>query len=140
MEDKNKSSGKKGDHAERPREECKEIEQGDHLQEDQREGDRKPHATDDREQTHQGTVLTEPEKDVDEDSERRGSQGRHGTGVGCLSEGAKEVVCHHRPSSHLVAIIPRMKTTAAKTPMTREYLRAVMWSLSTMDARRPSFT
>ncbi len=86
------------------------------------------------------TVITEPENEIDEDSERRCNQGGHGTGIGCLSDGAEEVHCCHLPSSHLVAMIPRMKTTAAKTPMIAEYRSAAMLSSNTMDARSPSFT
>jgi hypothetical protein len=78
------------------------------------------HGAPGRAQMQQSTVITEPENGIDEDSDRRCNQGGHGTGIGCLSDGAKGALCDHLPSSHWVAMMPRMKTTAAKTPMIAE--------------------
>ena len=58
----------------------------------------------------------------------------------CLWDGSKGMPCDHLLSSHLVAIMPMMKTTDAKTPMIAECLNAAMLSTNTMDARSPSFT
>jgi hypothetical protein len=49
LEDNDKNRRKEDDHAERSREEGDEIEQGDHLQEDQREGARELHDPEERE-------------------------------------------------------------------------------------------
>jgi hypothetical protein len=49
LEDSYKSRKKEGDRTERSREEDDEIEEGDHLQEDQREGTRELHGPDYRE-------------------------------------------------------------------------------------------
>jgi hypothetical protein len=49
LEDNNENRKKEGDRAERFREEGDEIEEGDHLEEDQREGARELHGIDDRE-------------------------------------------------------------------------------------------
>ena len=120
MDDDNENRKKEGHRAENSGEEKDEIEEGDHLQEDQREGARELHGAEDREQMQQRLVITEPENGIDEDSQRRRNQGGHGTGIGRLSDGAKGALCDHLPSSHWVAMIPRMKTTAAKTPMIAE--------------------
>lgn len=110
LEDNNKNRKKEGDRAERPREKDDEIEEDNHLEEDQREGARELHGADDRERMQQSTVITEPENEIDEDSERRCNQGGHGTGIGYyLSDGAKGVLGYHRPSSHSAAIMPRMR-------------------------------
>jgi hypothetical protein len=82
LEDNNKNRKKEGDRAERSREESDEIEEGDHLQEDQREGAQELRGPDDRERTQQSTVITEPEDEINEDSERRYKQSGHGTGIG----------------------------------------------------------
>jgi hypothetical protein len=51
LEDSDKNRRKEGDCAERSREEGDEVEEGDHLQEDQHEGTRELHYSDDRERT-----------------------------------------------------------------------------------------
>jgi len=51
LEDNNKNRKKEGDRAERPREKDDEIEEGNHLEEDQREGARELHGADDRART-----------------------------------------------------------------------------------------
>ena len=140
MDDYNESGKQEDDRAERSREEGDEIEQGNHLQENQREGARELHDAGERKRIQEGTVITEPQNGIDEDRERRCHQGGHGTGTGCLGDDALEVHCHHWPSSHLVAMMPRMKTTAAKTPMTAASFSAARLSTNTMDARSPSFT
>jgi len=57
-----------------------------------------------------------------------------------LAPGNFRALCHHAPSSHLVAKMPRMKTTAAKTPIAAESFSAARLSTNTIDARSPSFT
>ena len=54
---------------------------------------RELHGADGREQMQQISVITEPENGIDKDSERRCNQGGHGTGIGCLSDGAKGALC-----------------------------------------------
>ena len=112
----------------------------DHLQVDQHGGARELHGTDDRERMQQVLVIAEPENEIDEDSERRCMQGGRGTGSGCLSDGTKGALCDHLSSSHLVAMMPRTKTTAAKTPMIAASRSAAMLSSNTIAARSPSFT
>ncbi len=140
MDYHNENRKKEDGRAENSGEEKDEIEEGNYLQEDQREDARELHGANDREQMQQGSVIAEPENGINEDRERRRDQCGNSAWIGCLRDGAKRVLCYHWPSSQLVAIIPKMKTTAAKTPMIAEYLSAAMWSLNTMDARRPSFT
>ena len=85
-------------------------------------------------------VIAAPENGIDEDRERCCQRCGHGPGIGCLSDGAKGALYDHWLSSHLVAMMPRMKTPAAKIPMIAEYFSAVMLSSNTIDARSPSFT
>ena len=80
-------------------EERDEIEECDHLQEDQPEGARKLHIAGAREQMQQISVIAESENGIHENNERRCNQGGHGTGIGCLSDGAKGVLCCHLSSS-----------------------------------------
>jgi hypothetical protein len=60
LDDDNENRKKEGHRAETPGEEKDEIEEGDHLQEDQREGPRELHGADDREHMQQGAVIAEP--------------------------------------------------------------------------------
>ena len=50
-------------------------------------------------------------------SARPAGTGGKGAGKGGSGAGAPEVFGNHLPSSHLVAMMPKAKTTAAKTPI-----------------------
>ena len=48
---------------------------------------------------------------------RTAGTGGKGTGKGARGLALPEVLGNHLPSSHLVAMMPKAKTTAAKTPI-----------------------
>lgn len=73
-------------------------------------------------------------------SARTAGTGVKGTGKGAQGPAMPEVPGNHLPSSHLVAMMPKTKTTAAKTPIMAALRRAAMLSPNIMEARRPSFT
>jgi hypothetical protein len=95
LDEYNKNRKKKDYGAEKSREEKDEIKQGDHLQKDQHENARELLVAEDREFMPQSSVIGEPENEINEDRERCGNQGGHGTGIGCVSDGAKEPLCYH---------------------------------------------
>ena len=112
--DYNESRKKEDGRTERSRQEGNEREKGDHLQEDQHEDTQKLDDADDRMRMQKLTVVTEPENEIKQNSERRGNQTGHNTGIGCMSDGARKVHAIFGLSSRLVASMPRMNTTAAK--------------------------
>ena len=75
------------------------------------------------------------EEMIQKDLGRHEIQTSHGTAIQFFVRAVKTDL----QFSHLVAIMPKTKTTAAKTPMIAEYRSAVMWFTNTMDARSPSF-
>ena len=58
-----------------------------------------------------------PSLPPDSPSVRTGGTGGQGDGKGGAWAGAPEAHGNHLPSSHLVAMMPKAKTTAAKTPI-----------------------
>jgi hypothetical protein len=88
LDDYNESREKEDNNAQNSGEKDDEIEEGSHLKEDEYEDARELHGTGEPEPMEECTVITQPENEIDEDSERCCSQGGYGTGIGRLSDGA----------------------------------------------------